>query len=88
MGADNRRHPRRFVRQPAIIVTGEGSILGKCVMLDVSASGAKLRPLMSGALPQEFVLVLSRDGRLRRRCTVAWRSETAVGVHFGPERAA
>ena len=30
----------------------------------------------------EFILALSSDGAARRRCRVAWRTETQVGVEF------
>ena len=52
------------------------------MMLDVSATGAKLRPKLPDAVPHEFVLVLSRDGGLRRHCMVAWRAGTTMGVRF------
>lgn len=55
-------------------------------MIDVSATGAKLLSKVSSAVPQEFHLILSRDGRLRRQCQVVWRSETAIGVRFTSEQ--
>ena len=82
MNIERRKSPRRAVRQPAIIINGDGSILGPCMMLDVSATGARLRPKLLEAVPHEFVLVLSRDGGLRRQCTVAWRAGTTMGVRF------
>ena len=85
MSAEKRKHPRKVVGQLGIIVKRDGSILGKCLMLDVSAGGAKLMPKTASAVPDKFVLVLSRDGRVRRRCTVAWRSETTMGVHFSAD---
>ena len=33
-------------------------------------------------LPKQFVLLLSHNGDLRRLCSVAWQSETTVGVQF------
>ena len=82
MSIERRKSPRRAVRQPAIIVKDDGSVLGPCMMLDVSATGAKLRPKLPDAVPHEFVLVLSRDGGLRRHCMVAWRAGTTMGVRF------
>jgi len=35
-------------------------------------------------LPDYFILLLSHDGHLRRQCSVAWRTETAIGVEFIP----
>jgi hypothetical protein len=51
-------------------------------MIDISDTGARLKTDASQALPDEFILLLSHDGRLHRQCTVAWRSATAVGVRF------
>ena len=82
MAVENRKHARRSVCQPAIMVKRDGSILGKCLMLDVSASGAKLKRAASGLVPPQFVLILSRDGRLRRQCLVVWQSGVTMGVRF------
>lgn len=86
MGSEKREALRRFVRQGARLVGVDGSALGACTMLDVSADGARLKLKASDALPEQFVLLLSRDGRLRRPCTVAWQLENTVGVGFGPKR--
>jgi len=51
-------------------------------MADLSATGACLHVEEPAALPDEFVLLLSHTGRLRRMCAVAWRAESAVGVKF------
>lgn len=53
-------------------------------MTDVSAGGARLELPKGIQLPDFFALVLSHDGRLRRQCSVAWRSPTSVGVEFIP----
>jgi hypothetical protein len=82
MSVERRRCRRSFVRQYAIIVKEDGSILGKCLMVDVSAGGARLKLAVRGTMPPRFVLVLSRDGRVRRRCVVAWQSGPMMGVHF------
>lgn len=82
MGVELRKTPRRFVQQPAMMVNDDGSILGACTMLNVSATGALLKPKAPTPVPNEFILVLSRNGGLRRRCMVAWRSESAIGIRF------
>jgi PilZ domain len=51
-------------------------------MADLSATGACLHVDEPAALPDEFVLLLSHTGRLRRKCAVAWRADSAVGVKF------
>jgi PilZ domain len=82
MRPEYRKSTRRFVRHGARIVSSDGSALGQCVMIDISDTGARLKTDASQALPDEFILLLSHDGRLHRQCTVAWRSATAVGVRF------
>jgi hypothetical protein len=85
-GTERRRGLRRSVRQPAIIINDDGLIVGKCVMVDVSATGAKLLSKLTSAVSHEFLLILSRDGVLRRQCQVVWRSESAIGVRFALEQ--
>ena len=85
MSTEKRKYPRRFVQQRAILVNDDGAILGKCLMLDVSASGAKLKRAAPTPLPPRFVLVLSRDGRLQRHCVVVWQSGATLGVRFIPD---
>jgi hypothetical protein len=82
MGIENRKDLRRFVRQPAMMVNRDGSILGSCTMLDVSASGAKLQPRAPVEVPDDFILVLSKNGHVLRQCRLVWRSEAAIGVQF------
>ena len=82
MRPEYRKSTRRFVRHGARIVAADGSALGPCVMIDISGTGARLKTDASEVLPDEFILLLSHDGRLHRRCAVAWRTETAVGVRF------
>jgi hypothetical protein len=53
-------------------------------MLDISGIGARLAVNGADTLPDQLVLLLSHDGRSHRRCSVVWRSETAIGVEFIP----
>jgi PilZ domain len=52
------------------------------MVLDVSVTGARLALDKADPLPDRFFLVLSRDGTLRRRCSVVWQTETKAGVQF------
>jgi PilZ domain len=72
----------RFVRLGATLVGTDNTSLGNCLLADLSAVGARLIVQSPADLPDEFSLILSRDGQLRRKCTVDWRSEKAVGVRF------
>ena len=81
---EKRKNVRRSVRQGAALAGLDGSPLGTCVMVDVSAGGARLMVQTPADLPDQFDVVLSRSGKLRRSCLVVWRSETIVGVRFLP----
>jgi PilZ domain len=84
MRTEKRKNVRRSVRQGAILVGVDGSTLGTCVMVNVSAGGARLVVPTSADLPDQFNIVLSRSGQLRRSCMVVWRSERTLGVRFFP----
>jgi hypothetical protein len=86
MRPEHRKSTRRFVRHGARIVGADGTALGPCVMLDLSGTGARLETDASEVLPDEFILLLSHDGRLHRQCSVAWRSAKTIGVRFLPRR--
>jgi hypothetical protein len=53
--------------------------------MDASASGAKIKLLASEELPVEFVLALSRDGKVRRKCQLVWQEGDMVGIRFTPK---
>jgi len=84
--SDNRRRSKRYyVHYGARLARCDGTFLGICRMSDISRTGARLETTIPAKLPDQFVLLLSHDGRLRRQCVVVWRSETAVGVEFIPD---
>ncbi|MGY3564117.1 hypothetical protein ACVWXP_007442 [Bradyrhizobium sp. USDA 4463] len=67
----------------------DGTWRRSCVLLDVSATGAKLE--VEGSIDalkaQEFFLVLSSSGLAFRRCELVWVNVMNVGVHFVTEKA-
>ena len=69
MDAEQRDNIRRTVRQGARLATTDGAALGTCIMLDVSATGARLKLDTPDPLPKKFVLLLSHNGDLRRLCS-------------------
>ena len=82
MGIEKRKSPRKKVNTTAYLYTVAGDALGACRLKDVSAGGARFAHTSPGDLPDEVVLFLSKDGRVRRRCTVVWREGAQVGVRF------
>jgi hypothetical protein len=81
MGAEKRKAPRRAMSAEAFIYTTDGWPIGPCRMLDASATGARLL-LQTEETPADFLLTLSRDGKLRRMCHVVWQKDDQVGVCF------
>jgi hypothetical protein len=83
MGAEHRKFARRRVDQSVLIRSVEGAIIEQCTMLDISPGGARLKLKGDAAVPELFILLLSKlDGSLKRHCVVAWRKEKQVGVRF------
>jgi hypothetical protein len=87
MNLENRKTRRRVVAHPAAVIDRDGSVFCQCTMKDVSATGAKLEVVKTEApdqpiLPDEFTLLLSKSGNVRRQCRISWRSENAIGVKF------
>ena len=37
---------------------------------------------MPGQAPDDFILLLSRNANVRRKCETVWQSDTAIGVRF------
>jgi hypothetical protein len=77
-----RKHRRQQLHYPAFIVPGPGRAPLKCMLSDVSKSGAKIALSDDQELPDEFILLLSTDGRTRRNCRVVWRDDGRTGVEF------
>jgi len=82
MSRDNRKKPRRSVNAVAFIYTIDGWPIGECKTLDISETGAKLMWTSPDDVPVEFLLSLSRDGKVRRRCQLKWRQDNKIGVRF------
>ncbi|MFZ3361168.1 MAG: PilZ domain-containing protein [Xanthobacteraceae bacterium] len=85
MGREARNTKRRFISTGARIVLADGADLANCRIIDISGTGARLEVTNLDAVPEQFFLVLSYDGRSRRQCSVVWRSEKTIGVEFVPD---
>ena len=85
MRPEHRNSRRCHVLHGARIAFADGSTVQGCRMLDISGTGARLEVKKAEALPDQFILLLSRDGRLQRQCSVVWRSATTLGVEFVPD---
>jgi hypothetical protein len=81
MWSQRRAARRRNISLSAIVVSA-GKLVGPCVLLDVSETGARLTQLGQSDVPDRFVLMLTKDGTVRRDCEVAWRANNEIGVRF------
>lgn len=81
---DNRRSSRVHLQWPVSADVGPDTPLRPCLLVDVSAIGAKLQVETPGDMPEEFAIVLSYRGVPRRNCRVVWRSGEYVAVSFQP----
>jgi hypothetical protein len=81
-GGEKRRMRRHPLRYAAWVAIGDNSPAKSCMVADVSETGARLELETSDDLPKEFWLLLSRDGKVRRRCEVVWQAGDQVGARY------
>lgn len=82
MISEKRKVCRSSLERRVWIDLGDGSPVVECVLRDISDTGAKLLCTAPKELPDQFVLRLSMDGRVARKCRVAWKSGNEIGVAF------
>jgi hypothetical protein len=74
------RAKRQPVDRDGMIYGADGARIGPCRLRNISNTGAQLELRRETVLPKTFLLALSEDGRVRRRCTIVWQFSTVVGV--------
>lgn len=77
-----RKHRRIELNYTARILSVGGEAICDCALVDVSQGGARIAVLAGGIVPDEFLLSLSTNSDVLRRCQVAWRTEEEIGVNF------
>jgi hypothetical protein len=73
---------RQTLRYAAKIVMDENGTTQSCLISDISESGARLITKEAGELPDQFILLLSSTGEVRRTCSLVWREGKVTGVRF------
>jgi hypothetical protein len=82
MPAKRRLTRRTYLdRQAWVSLSGERSPV-ECMVADISETGAKIVVTLNIEIPQEFDLLLTPDGAVRRRCGVVWQSRDQIGLTF------
>jgi PilZ domain len=77
-----KRAARKSVQQSGWITLDGGFAARRCVVDDMSATGAKITVEDASALAGRLRLAFSRDARSGRRCEVVWRRGKSFGVKF------
>lgn len=77
-----KREMRKSLHQPGWITLEGGFAARRCVVRDLSSSGAKLTIDDPNTLPAKLRLAFSRDARTGRPCEVVWRRGKVVGIKF------
>jgi hypothetical protein len=65
-----------------MIYDTDGKWVAPCRLRNISVSGAQLELKRETELPRTFLLSLSKNGEVVRRCVIVWELSTVVGVRF------
>ena len=76
------RKVRKSLRQPGWITLDGGFAARKCVVQNMSSTGAKITIDDPNMLPAKLRLAFTRDARTGRPCEVVWRRGKSVGIKF------
>jgi hypothetical protein len=77
-----KREARKSMHQPGWITLEGGFAARRCVVQDLSTTGAKLTVEDQNTLPAKLRLAFSRDARTGRNCEVVWRRGKTFGIKF------
>ena len=77
---ERRTRDRRKLLGSGVISFAGGRSTMDCVVLDLSESGARIRPADAPTCPDEFLLDSKEVGRVS--CEVMWRRNDLIGVRF------
>jgi hypothetical protein len=78
---EKRDIPRPRTLKGATIVFADGQFTFQCLVRNLTPDGASLEVTSTDGIPNQFQLVFE-DRSQARRCNVAWRSLTRIGVEF------
>jgi len=77
-----KRETRKSLHQSGWITMEGGFAARRCVVQDMSTTGAKVTIDDPNTLPAKLRLAFSRDARTGRNCEVVWRRGKSVGIKF------
>ena len=79
--AESRSEARKRVLMSGLVVQDGDTEPFGCTVLDVSASGARVRVATERMVPQDFHLIIVRE-RTAHKARVMWRRQQLAGVRF------
>jgi hypothetical protein len=79
---ERRKHIRLATALPALIIVHDTGMLCPCTVVDLSFGGGRLRLDQGVDVPDDFELLFTKIGDVRRTCRVAWRKDNFLGVEF------
>ena len=82
LATKKKREVRKSLRQPGWITLDGGFAARRCVVHNMSSTGAKITIDDPNMLPAKLRLAFTRDARTGRPCEVVWRRGKSVGVRF------
>jgi hypothetical protein len=77
-----KREARKSLQQPGWITLEGGFAARRCVVRDMSTTGAKITIDDPNMLPAKLRLAFARDARTGRNCEVVWRRGKSFGIKF------
>ena len=82
LATKKKREVRKSLRQPGWITLDGSFAARRCVVHNMSSTGAKITIDDPNMLPAKLRLAFTRDARTGRPCEVVWRRGKSVGVKF------
>lgn len=82
MALPRKRESRKSVSQPGWITLDGGFAARRCLVQDLSPTGARISLDDAITLSGKLRLAFSRDTRSGRNCEVVWRRGKSAGVRF------
>jgi hypothetical protein len=77
---ERRKEGRQAVSVP-VWIEGPASLIPS-TLSNLSLRGGEVHVSVDLALPKQFTLRLTQDGKIRRGCSLVWREGSRVGVEF------
>jgi hypothetical protein len=78
---ERRVEPRTNV-EVSVWMEGGSTRLLPCTLTNLSLRGGEVVLPPEVAIPKQFAIRLTKDGKIRRGCHVRWREGARVGVSF------